>query len=142
MPGRRRRARCIGFDPGFSCFKPCGRQGRGMATLALRADELEALRLADLEGLYQEECAQRMGISRTTLSRTLAQARRTVTDALLNGKRLVLAPSVEMQQTSDARDGATPPSGNPSDTSQRQDSDLGGVASGPDPHKQASDTQR
>lgn len=92
MPGRRRRARCIGFDPGVLCFKPCGRPGRGLATVELRADELEALRLADLEGLYQEACATRMGISRTTLSRTLAAARRKVTDALLNGKRLVLAP--------------------------------------------------
>ena len=92
MPGRRRRARCIEFDPGVLCFKPCGRPGRGLATVELRADELEALRLADLEGLYQEACATRMGISRTTLSRTLAAARGKVTDALLNGKRLVLAP--------------------------------------------------
>ncbi len=63
-----------------------------METVALRADELEALRLADLEGLYQEDSAQRMGISRTTLSRTLAEARRKVADALLNGKRLVVEP--------------------------------------------------
>jgi predicted DNA-binding protein (UPF0251 family) len=75
MPGRRKRARCIGFDPGFICFKPCGRPGRGMETLELEADELEALRLSDFEGLYQEECARRMGISRTTLSRTLVHAR-------------------------------------------------------------------
>jgi len=61
-----------------------------METIQLRPDELEALRLADLEGLYQEECARRMGISRTILSRTLAQARHKVTDALINGKRLVV----------------------------------------------------
>lgn len=95
MPGRTRRARCIGFDPGFLCFKPCGRPGRGLETLTLRADELEALRLADLEGLYQEDCAARMGISRTTFSRTLAQARRTVSDALINGKRLLVEPSAD-----------------------------------------------
>lgn len=99
MPGRKRRARCIGFDPGFLCFKPCGRPGRGLDTLTLRADELEALRLADLEGFYQEECAVRMGISRTTLSRTLAQARRKVTDALINGKRLVVEPNREPDDT-------------------------------------------
>jgi predicted DNA-binding protein (UPF0251 family) len=57
----------------------------------LRADELEALRLSDLEGLYQEACAQRMRISRTTLSRTLAEAHRKVADALIHGKRLVIA---------------------------------------------------
>lgn len=101
LGGRTRRARWIGFDPGFICFKPCGRSGRGMETLSLRLDELEALRLADLEGLYQEECARRMGISRTVLSRTLAQARRTVTDALINGKRLVVEP-IPAPSTADA----------------------------------------
>lgn len=90
MPGRRRRARCIDFDPGHLCFKPCGRPGRGTERVGLRADELEAIRLADLEGLYQEDAAQRMGISRTTLSRTLAEARRKVADALIGGKRLVI----------------------------------------------------
>lgn len=63
--------------------------------MPLRRDELEAMRLADLEGLYQEECAKRMGISRTTLSRTLAQARRKVVDALINGKRLLVETAAE-----------------------------------------------
>lgn len=69
-----------------------------MESVVLRVDELEALRLADLEGLYQEDCALRMGISRTTLSRTLAQARRKVTDALINGKRLVVMPAREIPE--------------------------------------------
>jgi uncharacterized protein len=81
-----------------------------METVALRADELEALRLADLEDLYQEECAQRMGISRTTLSRTLAQARRKVMDALLNGKRLIVARPLETEETQSEADVAVPPS--------------------------------
>ena len=101
MPGRRRRARCIGFDPGIICFKPCGRPGRGLETVELRADELEALRLSDLEGLYQEECAKRMQISRTTLSRTLAEAHRKVADALIHGRRLVIAVSPEDTRTED-----------------------------------------
>ncbi len=91
MSGRRRLARCIGFDPRHTCFKPCGVRGQSLETLGLRADEFEALRLMDYEGLYQEECAQRMGISRTTLSRTVAEARRKVADALLHGKRLLIA---------------------------------------------------
>ena len=103
MPGPRRRARCIGFEPGFICFKPCGRPGRGLETVELRADELEALRLSDLEGLYQEECAQRMQISRTTLSRTLAEAHRKVADALIHGKRLVIAVSPEDTEISGDR---------------------------------------
>ncbi len=69
-----------------------------MDSVVLRVDELEALRLADLEGLYQEDCARRMGISRTTLSRTLTQARRKVTDALINGKRLVVTPAQELAE--------------------------------------------
>lgn len=78
--------------------------------MSLRPDELEALRLADLEGLYQEACAQRMGISRTTLSRTLAEARRKVTDALINGKRLVVESTREGDEVDTARDGAVFPS--------------------------------
>jgi predicted DNA-binding protein (UPF0251 family)/predicted Fe-Mo cluster-binding NifX family protein len=66
-----------------------------LETIELQADELEALRLMDFEGLYQEECAERMGISRTTLSRTLAEARRKVADALLHGKRLAIARAPE-----------------------------------------------
>ena len=103
MSGRRRRARCIGFDPRFLCFKPCGRPGRDMETLTLRSDELEALRLADFEGLYQEACAQRMGISRTTLSRTLAEARRKVAEALLHGKRLIIEMNPDVVQSSSLR---------------------------------------
>jgi predicted DNA-binding protein (UPF0251 family) len=92
----RRRARCIGFAPIHLCFKPCGVRGRGLEAIELQADELEALRLMDFEGLYQEECAERMGISRTTPSRTLAEARRKVADALLHGKRLLIARAPEM----------------------------------------------
>jgi uncharacterized protein len=53
------------------------------------------VKLADLEGLYQEGCAVRMGISRTTFSRTLMRARRKVTDALINAKQLVVEPTPE-----------------------------------------------
>lgn len=91
MRGPRRRARCISFNPSYTCFKPCGVRGRGLETLELRADEFEALRLMDYEGLYQEECAQRMKVSRPTFSRMVAEARRKVADVLLHGKRLLIA---------------------------------------------------
>jgi predicted DNA-binding protein (UPF0251 family)/predicted Fe-Mo cluster-binding NifX family protein len=93
MTDRRRRTRCIELHPSHTCFKPCGVRGRRLDTVTLQADEFEALRLMDYEGLYQDECARRMGISRTTLSRSLAQARRKVTDALLNGKTLLIEVS-------------------------------------------------
>jgi len=54
----------------------------------LDADELEALRLADYEGLYHEEAALNMGVSRTTFGRILNNARRKTADAIIHGKAL------------------------------------------------------
>jgi predicted Fe-Mo cluster-binding NifX family protein/predicted DNA-binding protein (UPF0251 family) len=54
----------------------------------LPLDGLEAMRLVDLEGLDQAEAAGRMGVSRQTLGRTLAVARRNVTQALIEGLAL------------------------------------------------------
>ncbi len=51
-------------------------------------DEMEALRLSDFEGLYQQECADKMGISRTTFSRLIENARKKISDALLNNKAI------------------------------------------------------
>jgi predicted DNA-binding protein (UPF0251 family) len=54
----------------------------------LKLDEIEAIRLADYEGLYQEEAAARMKISRQTLGRILNLAHRKVAEALIQGKAL------------------------------------------------------
>lgn len=54
----------------------------------LTLDELEALRLADLEGLYQEEAAARMEVSRATFARIVEAARRKVATALVHGNAL------------------------------------------------------
>lgn len=51
-------------------------------------DELEAIRLADYEGLYHEEAAAKMDVSRATFGRVLNTARRKVADAIINGKAL------------------------------------------------------
>jgi len=80
--------RRIGFLPEVRYFKPVGVRLRGLEEVILTLDELEALRLADLEGCYQEEAAGRMGISRPTFSRIVENARRKVADALVNGKAL------------------------------------------------------
>jgi len=56
----------------------------------LRLDELEALRLADLEGLYQEAAAERMGVSRATFARTLGRARAAVARAVIDEKLLIV----------------------------------------------------
>ena len=54
----------------------------------LSLDEVEALRLADLNGEYQEAAADRMKISRATFARIVESARRKVADALVHGKAL------------------------------------------------------
>jgi predicted DNA-binding protein (UPF0251 family) len=54
----------------------------------LTIDEREALRLADLEGLSHEEAGRHMQVSRATFGRIIERARRTVADALINGKAI------------------------------------------------------
>ena len=69
-------------------YKPAGIPARGLQETVLTVDQVEAIRLADLEGLYQEAAARKMGVSRQTFGRIIEEARRTVADAILNGKAL------------------------------------------------------
>lgn len=80
--------RCINCVPAASYFKPAGIPMRELEEITLCMDELEAMRLTDLEGLYQAEVADRMGVSRQTIGNTLNSAHRKLADALLNGKAL------------------------------------------------------
>ncbi len=82
--------RRIPRDLAAEVFKPQGVALADLETVELTLDGLESLRLADLEGLYQEEAARRMGISRATFARIVAEARRAVAEALLEGKALVV----------------------------------------------------
>lgn len=54
----------------------------------LKLEELEAVRLKDLEGLEQEECAAKMEVSRPTFQRILISAREKIADSLVNGKTI------------------------------------------------------
>ncbi len=72
-------------------MRPLGRPAFDPATVTLGLDELEALRLADLEGLYQDAASESMGVSRPTFARILGRAREKVVDALLNQKLLLVA---------------------------------------------------
>ncbi len=69
-------------------FKPAGVPARELEEVSLGLDGAEAIRLADLEGLYQDAAARRMGVSRQTFGRIIEAARRAVADAVINGKRL------------------------------------------------------
>ena len=88
--GRPEKTRTIGCVAQGRGFKPVGRPATELEIETLRADELEALRLADLEGLYQEAAAERMGISRPTFARILDRARSIVARALVEEKLLVI----------------------------------------------------
>jgi predicted DNA-binding protein (UPF0251 family) len=76
--------------PGVTYFKPAGIPLRVLEEVVVTLDEVEALRLADLEGLYQEEAAERMKISRPTFSRLIESAHKKVAEALVEGKALRL----------------------------------------------------
>ncbi|MGQ9800527.1 MAG: DUF134 domain-containing protein [Candidatus Saccharicenans sp.] len=82
--------RRIGWRPGISRFLPEGQEAQYAEVITLRLDELEAIRLADLDGLYQEQAAEKMGVSRPTFARILESGRKKVAEALINGKGLVI----------------------------------------------------
>jgi len=82
--------RHIGSKPPAGFFKPAGVPACSLEQVTLTLDEVEALRLADLNGLYQEQAAKQMKISRPTFSRIVEEARRKVADALIHGKALRL----------------------------------------------------
>jgi len=78
--------RRVAYIPELTYFKPAGIPMRVLEEVCLSIEEAEAIRLKDLEGLEQEQCAERMSISRPTFQRVLGSARQKVADALLNGK--------------------------------------------------------
>jgi predicted DNA-binding protein (UPF0251 family) len=61
---------------------------RQLEEVVLAVEELEAIRLKDMEGLEQEDCAARMGISRPTFFRILNAARIKLAEALVIGKAI------------------------------------------------------
>lgn len=74
--------------PPHDRFGPAGVSGPLPEPLRLGLDAYEALRLADLERLQQDEAARRMGVSRQTFGRILETARGTVARALVEGRAL------------------------------------------------------
>jgi len=80
--------RLVYWQPGVTIFKPMGIPARSMEIVVINIDEFEAMRLVDLEGLSQEEAAQKMNVSQPTINRLLTSARRKIADALTNGKMI------------------------------------------------------
>jgi len=88
------KCRRISGQPRSFLFKPCGVSFRELQQTCLTLDELEAVRLADLEELYQEEAASRMGVSRQTFGNIIRSAHGKIADALVNTKSLRIAGGV------------------------------------------------
>jgi uncharacterized protein len=80
--------RRISGKPGVTIFKPVGEPVAALQEMVLSMDEFEAIRLADLEGLYQEQAAERMNVSRQTFGRIIETARRKVARVLAEGYAL------------------------------------------------------
>ncbi len=79
------KCRMIDSTPGVRLFKPQGIPARQLQEVYLTMEGYEALRLADKEGLRQAEAAERMQVSRQTFGRILAQARKAVAEAIVEG---------------------------------------------------------
>jgi predicted DNA-binding protein (UPF0251 family) len=80
-------------------YKPAGIPLRQLSDVRLELAEYEALRLADVEGLYHAQAARSMNISRQTFGRLIASARRKVATALLRGQAIrieVSSPYVDI----------------------------------------------
>jgi len=87
MPRPFKCRRVLGM-PKSDYLKPSGIPLSDLREIDLTIDEFEAIRLADLEGLYQEDAAKKMNISRQTFGNIIAEARKKVADAIVNGKAL------------------------------------------------------
>lgn len=85
---RPRRARRIRFMPDVTYFKPQGIRIRELEITELTFDEIECVRLSDMQDLSQVGAAQKMNIHQSTFQRSLARARKKIADALINGKAI------------------------------------------------------
>ena len=85
---RPRLCRRILAEPDVTYFKPRGIPLRELEEITLSVEEFESVRLKDLEGLEQEECAKKMNISQPTFHRLVLSARKKIADAIINGKAI------------------------------------------------------
>ena len=82
------KCRRVAYLPEITYFKPAGIPLRVLEEVRMSVEEAEAIRLKDLEGLEQEQGAEKMNVSRPTFQRILASARQKIADAVLNGRAI------------------------------------------------------
>ncbi len=90
---RPKSCRRVSSRPESDYFKPRGIPLTMLEDVVLHIDEFEALKLADLDGLYQEQAAEKMNVSRQTFGRIIEAAHRKVAEALVEGKALKIEGS-------------------------------------------------
>lgn len=83
-------------------FKPCGKLPDDTECVTIKFEELEALRLSDLEGINQSEASKNMGISRHTFGRILAAARKKVARSLVESLPIVVTGGTNARRLSSA----------------------------------------
>ncbi|RZN62908.1 DUF134 domain-containing protein [Methanonatronarchaeum sp. AMET6-2] len=88
--GRPRRKRRVGWTPETDVFKPKGKPSRELEQVVITIEEMEAIRLVDLENYSQKEAAEKMGVSRRPFWNDLNSGRRKIAEALTQGKSLVI----------------------------------------------------
>jgi len=80
--------RCLRFKPNVYYFKPQGIPLRHLEEVVLLPDELEALKLYEVDGLDQKKCAEKMKISQPTFARVLDSAVKKIALAIIKGKAI------------------------------------------------------
>lgn len=86
--GRPRLRRRVCFNPKVKYFKPQGIRMADLDVVELSNEELEAIRLKNIEELDQRECAEKMNTSPATLQRILAAANKKIALALVEGRAI------------------------------------------------------
>lgn len=87
MP-RPTKCRRVEFFPENTYFIPSDKDEGQIEEVTLKIEELEAMRLKDILGLNQEECAEKMEVSRQTFQNIIDSARKKVASALTSGKAI------------------------------------------------------
>lgn len=92
-----RRCSCPFREEGERIFKPAGIPLHRLEQTRLNHDEMEALYLCDSQGLTQEEAGARMEVSRGTVQRLLAAARKKIVEALVSGTAISIESGIREQ---------------------------------------------
>lgn len=77
--------------PVYTYFIPAGRRKCEIEDVIIKVEELEAIRLKDIEELNQEECAEKMHVSRQTFQNIIDSARKKIATAIVEGKAISIS---------------------------------------------------